>query len=57
MTNDIKNIAPKVVELIAREVATQAKNATSVNNISVKLVKEKFLKLLSEEVSKALPDK
>ena len=56
MNNDIKNIAPKIVEIIAKELALQAKSATSVNSLSIKTVKEKFLKLLSDEVNKALPE-
>jgi hypothetical protein len=54
MNETLKSIAPKLVELIAKELAEQAKNSTSINNISVKSVKEKTLKLLSDEVDKTL---
>lgn len=54
MNETLKSIAPKLVELIAKELAEQAKNATSINSISVKNVKEKSFKLLSDEVDKVL---
>jgi len=56
MTNDIKQLAPKFVQVIATEIANQAKTAQSVNSISIKTVKEKFVKMLMEEINKALPD-
>lgn len=54
MNETLKSIAPKLVELIAKELAEQAKNATSINSISVKNVKEKSFKLLNEEVDRVL---
>lgn len=56
MTNDIKQLAPKFVQIIATEIANQAKTAQSVNSISVKSTKERFVKALMEEINKALPD-
>jgi len=56
MNNEIKSLAPKFVEVIAKEIALQAKAAQSVNNISIKATKEKFVKSLLEEINKALPD-
>ena len=54
MNETLKSIAPKLLELIAKELAEQAKSATSINSISVKNAKEKSFKLLNEEVDKLL---
>jgi hypothetical protein len=56
MNNEIKSIAPKFVEIIAKEIALQAKAARSADNISLKATKEKFVKSLLDEINKALPD-
>lgn len=54
MNETIKNITPKLVELITKELATQTNGATNTSNISVKNVKEKCFKLLNDEVDKVL---
>jgi hypothetical protein len=57
MNNEAKSIAPKLVEIIAKEIALQAKAAKSTDNISIKATKEKFVKTLLDEINKALPDR
>lgn len=54
---EIKQLAPKIVEVLAKEIAAQAKTATANNPLSVKAIKEKFSKELLDEVNKILPDK
>lgn len=56
MNTEIKALAPKIVEVIAKEIALQAKAARSTDSISLKATKEKFVKSLLDELNKALPD-
>lgn len=56
-TTEIKQLAPKVVEVLAKEIAVQAKSATSNNPLSLKKIKDDFVKELLNEVNKILPDK
>lgn len=56
MNNEIKALVPKFVEIIAKDIALQARNAQTTNSISTKNIKDKFLKELMEEVNRVLPD-
>lgn len=56
MNSEIKSLTPKFVEIIAKEIALQAKNAQTSYSISTKNVKDKFVKLLMEEINRVLPD-
>lgn len=56
MNNEIKALVPKLVEIIAKDIALQAKNALTINSISTKNVKDKFVKMLMEEINRVLPD-
>lgn len=56
MNNEIKTLVPKLVEIIAKDIALQAKNALTTNSISTKNVKDKFVKILMEEINRVLPD-
>lgn len=53
MNNDIKSLAPKVIEVIAKEITAQANKAQP---ISIKATKEKVVKALLEEINRVFPD-